>query len=292
MPHLKQEKLFAFLIKGSAYLGILILCLFFVTLFYQSWLSLTSMGFSFFTRGVWDPLNQHFGSLPFLYGTLLTSLLSIFLSLPVALAVALFLGYFVKTGFIRFLFSTMIELLAGIPSVIYGFWALFVLVPLVRQLAFFLDAPPFGVSLLSASLVLAIMIIPYAASFSREVISLVPAELKEAAISLGATRFEVVRYVIFPYAKSGILSGILLSFSRALGETMAVTMVIGNANRIVFSLFEPGNTIASLIANEFAEATSDMYISALMQLGFLLLFVTVGVNFLGLLLIKKWKVKS
>lgn len=290
MKKANSETYYVLALKTSAYLSIALLIMFFLTLFFQAFPSITKLSFSFYTNSIWNPLIEEFGSLAFLFGTLSTSVLAVIIALPVSLSLAIMLGFFLKRGPLFNIFSVTLELLAGIPSVIYGFWALFILVPLVRQLAMVFNAPPFGVSILAASLILSVMIIPYAASFGREIIKMVPKELSEAAISLGATKFEVIRHVILPYSKSGIFSGFLLAFSRAIGETMAVTMVVGNANRLAFSLFEPGNTIASLIANEFAEATSDFYISALMQLGLLLLVVTTSINLIGQWIINKWKI--
>ena len=290
MKNTTTEKGTLLLLKSSAIFSISLLTLFFITLIYQAWPSLKTLGASFYISDIWNPLTERFGALPFLFGTLITSIMAVLIALPVALSLAILLGVYIKKGILHTLFSTTLELLAGIPSVIYGFWALFILVPIVRNMAISMNAAPYGVSILAASIILAIMIIPYAASFGREIIKMVPKELTEAGIALGATRYEIIKHIILPYAKSGIFSGFLLAFSRALGETMAVTMVVGNANRIPSSLFEPGNTIASIIANEFAEATNDFYISALMQLGLLLMIVTITINFIGQVIIKKWKI--
>ena len=184
------------------------------------------------------------------------------------------------------------ELLAGIPSVIYGFWGLFILVPLVRSIEIGLGVDPYGVGIFTASLILSVMIIPYSASLGREVIDLVPAEVKEAAYSLGATRFEVIRRVILPHARSGIFAGVLLALGRALGETMAVTMVIGNANFIPRSIFSPSNTMASVIANEFTEATENIHLSSLVEIGLLLLIVSAVVNIIGKYAIKRLSVET
>lgn len=187
--------------------------------------------------------------------------------------------------------KSTLELLAGIPSVIYGFWALFVLVPVIRFFEINLGIVPYGVGILTASLVLAIMIIPYSASIAREVITLIPTDLKEAGFALGATPFEVIRKVILPYASSGIFAGVIMALGRALGETMAVTMVIGNNNNFPLSIFAPGNTMASILANEFSEANDKLYISSLLELGLILLIITMIVNLTGRLIIKKWYVK-
>ncbi len=185
----------------------------------------------------------------------------------------------------------MVELLAGIPSIIYGFWGLFVLAPIVRALEIKMNLPPYGVGLFTASVILAIMIIPYSASIGREVIEMVPFEIKEAGYSVGATRYEVIRRIILPYAGSGILAGLMLSLGRALGETMAVTMVIGNSNFLPKSIFDPANTMASVIANEFTEATGEVYLSTLIEIGLLLFIVTASINLLGRAIIRMMKVE-
>jgi phosphate transport system permease protein len=182
----------------------------------------------------------------------------------------------------------MMELMAGIPSVIYGFWALFFLVPIIRNVEIGLGVAPYGVGILCASLILAVMVIPYSASVAREVISMVPTSLKEAAYSLGATRFEVVTGIVLSYARSGIFAGILLSLGRALGETMAVTMVIGNMNEIPADISAPANTMASIIANEFTEATEEIYLSALLEIALLLFVVSTIINIIGKLVIHRF----
>ena len=224
-------------------------------------------------------------------GTLATSFLALAISTIFSLPISIFLGEYFTQGTKATFIKSVIELLAGVPSVIYGFWGLFVLAPLVRKLELNLGVPPLGVGIFTAALVLAIMIIPYSASLGREVISLVPADLKEAAFSLGATRFEVMRKIILPYAGSGIAAGIILSLGRALGETMAVTMVIGNRNSIPNSIFSPANTLASVIANEFAEATGSLYLASLVELALVLFLVTTLLNILGKWVIRKMGVK-
>jgi phosphate transport system permease protein len=181
-----------------------------------------------------------------------------------------------------------VELVAAVPSVIYGFWALMVLVPMVRTLEMKWGILPYGVGIFTSSLILAVMIIPYSASLGRELIRLVPSDLKEGAYSLGATRFEVLKNVILPYTKSGLFAGLLLSLGRALGETMAVTMVIGNTSLMPTSIFAPGNTMASVIANEFTEADHTVYLSALIELGMVLFLVTVVINIIGKSIIKRF----
>ena len=249
--------------------------------------SLHAFGFSFLTSNEWDPVSGNYGSLPFIVGSLVTAFLALLISLPFSLSIALYLGEFFRKGRLSAFFTSLVELLAGIPSVIYGFWALFYLVPMVRWVQEKFDIPPFGVGIFSASLILAIMIIPFSASIAREVIRMVPVGIKEAAYALGATRFEVIRDVIFPIGKSGIFAGVMLSLGRALGETMAVTMVIGNSNYMPQNLFSPANTIASLVANEFAEADSSLYMSALIELGLVLFVMTCIINLTGKIVIRR-----
>jgi len=259
----------------------------FVSLLLGSQLSLKKFGFAFLIGTEWDPIAQDFGALPFLVGTLLTSFLAIAISVPFSMAIALSLGEYFRKGVLSSVLRSMIELLAGIPSVIYGFWALFFLVPIVRSMQMQLDVPPYGVGILTASIILAIMVVPYSASVAREVIAMVPSSLKEAAYSVGATRFEVIAHVVFPYARSGIIAGILLSLGRALGETMAVTMVIGNTNALPTGIFSPGNTMASIIANEFTEATEEVYLSALLEIGLVLFVVSMIINIAGKVIIQR-----
>ncbi len=244
-------------------------------------------GFSFLTSSEWDPVMDSYGALPFIVGSLATAFLALLISLPFSLSIALYLGEFFQRGRISGLFTSLVELLAGIPSVIYGFWALYYLVPLVRWLQEQLNLPPIGVGIFSSALILAIMIIPFSASIAREVIRMVPRGLKEAGYALGATRFEVIRDIVLPVGKSGIFAGIMLSLGRALGETMAVTMVIGNSNYMPTSIFDPANTIASLVANEFAEADTSLYLSSLVQLGLVLFVMTGIINFAGKMIIRR-----
>lgn len=260
----------------------------FITLVIHSVPSFKALGPSFFWSRTWDPVNNIYGALPFLLGTLITSFLALLISIPFSYAIAIYLGEYKTTGWISGLLKNIVELVAAVPSVIYGFWALVVLVPIVREIEIKAGAPPYGVGILTASLVLAIMIIPYAASLGRELIRLVPSALKEGAYSLGATRFEVIRHVILPQTKSGLFAGLLLSLGRALGETMAVTMVIGNTSNLPDSIFSPGNTMASVIANEFTEADRTVYLSALIELGLVLFLVTIIINIIGKLIIKRF----
>ena len=259
----------------------------FLSLLIASLPSIKALGVSFLTSRTWDPVTLKFGALPFLVGTLITSFLALLISTFFSIPISIFLGYYHREGKASSFVKTVIELLAGIPSVIYGFWGLFFFVPIIRFIETTVGAPPYGVGILASSLILSIMIIPYSASLGREVISLVPNDLKEAALSLGATRFEVIRKVILPYARSGIFAGILLSLGRALGETMAVTMLIGNSNFLPTSIFSPANTMASVIANEFTEATGAVYLSSLIELALLLFVVTTIINIIGKIIIIK-----
>ena len=270
-------------------LSILVLVVAFMfTLIVQSMPSLKAFGASFLFGKTWDPVHNIYGTYPFLLGTLLTSFLALIISIPFSFAVAIFLGEYYPRGWFSEFLKNSIELIAAVPSVIYGFWGLFVLVPMVRSLEIKLGVMPYGIGIFTSALILAIMIIPYAASLGREMIRMVPSSLKEAAYSLGATRYEIIRSVILPYSKSGLLAGVLLSLGRALGETMAVTMVIGNTSLIPKSIFDPGNTMASVIANEFTEAASTLYLSSLIELGLVLFLVTVVINLIGKKIIKRF----
>ncbi len=270
-------------------LGIILLAIF-ITILVASIPSIKAIGISFFYGKTWNPVENDFGGLPFLIGTLITSLLALIISIPFSIAVGLFLGEYFTKGFLSVFFENIIELLAAIPSVIYGFVGMFVLVPFVRDLETSLNVPPYGVGIFTASIILSIMVIPYSVSLIRQVIMLVPSSYKEAAYSLGATRYEVIKNVILPYTRSGIFAGILLSLGRALGETMAVTMLIGNSQIIPKSIFAPSNTMASVIANEFTEATGDVYLSALVEMGLFLFVVTTIINVIGRQIIKRFSI--
>ncbi|HEV7620365.1 MAG TPA: phosphate ABC transporter permease subunit PstC [Flavisolibacter sp.] len=260
----------------------------FLTLIIESIPSIKSLGIKYLWGKTWDPVSNIYGAFPFLLGTLLTSFLALIISIPFSFSIATYLGEYNTTGWLSSLLKNVVELIAAVPSVIYGFWALVVLVPIIRAFEIKIGVPPYGIGIFTASVVLAIMIIPYAASLGRELIRLVPSSLKEGAYSLGATRYEVIRSVIFPYTKSGLFAGVLLSLGRALGETMAVTMVIGNTSIIPHSIFAPGNTMASVIANEFTEADRTVYLSALIELALVLFLVTVVINVIGKRVIKRF----
>jgi phosphate transport system permease protein len=254
-----------------------------------------AFGFKFFAGHDWDPVNEQFGALPFVYGTLVSSLLALLIAVPLSIGVAVFTTEMCPSA-LRSPLSFFVELLAAIPSVVYGLWAIFVLVPILsnyvqpflsRTLGWtgFFVGPPYGISMLAAGIILAIMIIPIISSITREVLMVVPQHQREAALALGATRWEMIRIGVLRNARAGIMGGIILGLGRALGETMAVTMVIGNRPEIAKSLFAPGYTMASVLANEFSEATGDVYLSALIEIGLALFLVTIVVNALARLLV-------
>lgn len=282
------DKVFKNILLLSLSVLILLVATVLILLFSNSFATIGKFGLSNLANKVWNPIEGEYGVLPFLIGTLITSFLSLLISLPFSITIALFLGEYFKMGFLNTFVKSAVELLAGIPSLIYGFWGLFVVVPMVRQLQTMLGIEPYGVGLFTASIILAIMIIPYSASLGQEIIKLIPTDLKEAGFALGATRYEVIRSIIIPYSFSGLMAGVILSLGRALGETMAVTMVIGNSNNLPKSLFAPANTMASLIANEFNEASGEVYLSSLIEIGLILFIVTSIINYLGKLIIKKF----
>jgi phosphate transport system permease protein len=283
---MRAETVFNRTLYLSALMIVVLLLAIFFTLLVASMPSIKTFGAGFFISNTWDASAEKFGALPFLAGTLVTSFMAILLSIPFSISISIFLGEYFKEGVVSTFLRSSIEVLAGIPSVIYGLWGLFLLMPMMRLIEMKLGAPPHGVGILTSSLILAIMIIPFSASLGREVITLVPSDLKEAAYSLGATRFEVIKNVIVPYARSGIIAGILLALGRAIGETMAVTMLIGNSNFLPKSLFSPANTMASVIANSFSEATG-ITASSLIYIGLVLFLVTTAVNIIGTYVIKK-----
>jgi len=255
-------------------------------------------GLNFVTTSVWDPVAEQFGALPLIFGTLLSSVIALVIAVPLSLGVAVYLTEFAPKV-VRQPVAFLIGLLAAIPSVVYGLWGIFVLIPALRTTAFPLlrklfgfvplfQGPIYGPSMLAAGIILAIMIMPYIMSVTREVLLAVPNTQREAALALGATRWEAVTSAVVPYARSGIIGAIILGLGRALGETMAVTMLIGNRHEVSASLFAPGYTMAAAIANEFSEAVGDMHLSALAYVAFVLFVVTVVVNAGARLLI--WRV--
>lgn len=273
-------------------LGLMVLILAVIsTLLIGSFPALKELGLKFVYGTTWNPVENNFGALPFIIGTVTTSFAALFISIPFSITLALLLSEYYPKGVIHSVGNSVIELLAGIPSIIYGFWGLFVFVPFFRVIETFLHVQSYGVGLAAASIILAVMIIPYSASIAHEVIRLVPKDLSEAAYALGATKYEVIKKIILPSVAPGIFAGFLLSLCRALGETMAVTMVIGNSNFIPKSLFDPANSMASLIANEFAEASGNVYLSSLVLIGFLLLLITAIINQVGKMIVRRFGVE-
>ena len=259
--------------------------------------ALGTFGLPFVWTSVWDPVREQFGAASALVGTLAAAILALALAVPLAIGIAMFLTELAPPWLGRPV-SRAIELLAAIPSIIYGMWGLFVLAPFVAEhvqpalsawLGFlpFFKGPPLGIGLLSASLVLAIMVVPYIAAIARDLFAMVPAHLKEAASGLGATRWEVVRHVVIPYARSGLVGAVVLGLGRALGETMAVTFVIGNSHELSASLYRPASTIASTLANEFTEATGELYLSSLIALALLLFLLTCVILGVGRVLVAR-----
>src|SRR5580700_5764006 len=289
------DRIFKYLMVacGMAVLGLLALIIY--ELLLRSSLTWHAFGFKFFGTSNWDPVNEQFGAFPFIYGTIVSSVLALIIAVPLAVGVAVFTTEMCPRA-LRGPLSFFVELLAAIPSVIYGLWAIFVLVPLLSGyvqpfLATILGwtglfgGPQYGVGMLAAGVILAIMIIPIISSITREVLMVVPQHQREGVLALGATRWEMIRVGVLRNARAGIVGGVILGLGRALGETMAVTMVIGNNPQIVKSLFAPGYTMASVLANEFSEATGDLYLSSLIEIGLALFFVTIVVNALAQLLV-------
>ncbi|MGH7702134.1 MAG: phosphate ABC transporter permease subunit PstC [Gemmatimonadales bacterium] len=292
------DRIFRGLLTAAA-LGIPTLLLFLVIELYQgSRLAIAKFGWHFVTDSIWDPVAEHFGAFPLIFGTIISSALALLIAVPLSLGVAIYLTEFAPKR-IRMPTAFLIELLAAIPSVVYGLWGIFVLIPVLKKTLFpflrdslgflpFFQGPIYGPSMLSASIILAIMIMPFIMSVAREVLLAVPGSQREAALALGATRWEAVITAVVPYARSGIIGAVVLGLGRALGETMAVTMLIGNRHDISASLFAPGYTMAAVIANEFSEAATDMHFSALTYVALVLFVLTVLVNAIARLLI--WRV--
>ena len=261
----------------------------------QSQLSIAKFGMGFWVHDIWDPVSGEFGARPFIWGTLYSSVLALLLAGPIALGIAIFLSELCPAS-LRTPLTFLTELLAAIPSIVYGLWGIYVLVPIVRSVETsipeslkalpLLSGPPVGVGMLAAVLILAVMVIPFAASVAREVLKAVPMSQREAAYALGATKWEAIQTALY-YARAGIIGAIMLGFGRALGETMAVTMVIGNTPKISLSLLAPQYTMAAVVANEFSEAADDLYLDALIEVGLVLFIITLAVNVGSRLLI--WK---
>jgi len=259
----------------------------------QSLLSIQKFGFDFWRTSTWDPVSGEFGALPFIWGTLYSSILALALATPISIGIAIFISE-LSPARLRQPLVFLTELLAAIPSIVYGLWGIFVLVPIVRSVQSalpdalrtlpFFSGPPLGVGMMSAALILAVMVIPFTSAVAREVLKSVPLAQREAAYALGATRFEAIRAALF-YARTGIVGAVMLGFGRALGETMAVTMVIGNSPQVSLSLFAPQYTMAAVLANEFTEAADELYLHALIEIGLVLFIITLIVNSLSRVLI-------
>ncbi len=282
------DMLFHQVTRTAAFLVLVVLGGVIVSLLLGALPALQEFGFGFVTAQSWNPVTDKFGALAPIYGTIITSLIAMLIAVPLGLMIAMFLTELCPM-WLRRPIGIAIELLAGIPSIIYGIWGLFVFAPFLRAhvqpaviaafenvpvLSTLFEGPPFGIGILTAGLILAIMVLPFITSISRDVFDAVPAVLKEAAYGLGWTQWEVWRYVVLPFARVGVIGGVMLGLGRALGETMAVTFVIGNAHRISASLLAPGTTISATIANEFTEAVGDLYTSSLIALGLILFFIT------------------
>ncbi len=284
------DRIYRWTTTGFALVIPILLCLIAWEVFAAGWPALRKFGIGFFTESHWDAVKGQFGAAPAIYGTIVSSIVALVIATPLAVGVAIFLSEFAP-AWVRQPVAFFVDLLAAIPSVVYGLWGILVLVPFLRDtvMAFIRDTlhlgslpifagPAYGPSMLAAGVILAIMVLPYISAVTREVLLAVPRSQREAALALGATRWEMIWDAVLPYARSGIIGGIILGLGRALGETMAVTMVIGNRHEISASLFQPGYTMASQIANEFSEATSDLHVSALMAVGAGLFIVTIIVN--------------
>jgi phosphate transport system permease protein len=298
------DLLFGWAAKGAALLTLGLLLGILLSLVVGAWPAIERFGLGFLTSSVWDPVSLEFGGLVMIYGTVATSLIALLIALPVSFGIALFLTE-LSPAWLKRPLGTAIELLAAVPSIVYGMWGLLVFGPIlatyvqqpaqqlfsgVPYLGALVSGPPVGIGILSAGIILAIMIIPFIASVMRDVFDVTPAMLKESAYALGSTTWEVVSKVVLPYTKSGVVGGIMLGLGRALGETMAVTFVIGNFNQLdTLSLFQAANSITSALANEFAEAASGLHQAALIYLGLVLFFITFVVLSLSKLLLARMR---
>lgn len=293
-PH-RGDAIFKAIISGFAILIVVTLVDMALEMARSSHASMSHFGWRFLGSVEWDPVREQFGALPFIYGTIVSSILALVLAVPISVGAAIWLSELAPV-WLKNPVGFLIELLAAVPSVVYGLWGIFVLCPILRNrvepfLAHTLGSLPLfqgphqGFGMLAGSIILAIMVTPTITSVSREVMKAVPNVLREGGVALGATRWEVVRMAVLPYARSGLIGAVILGLGRALGETMAVTMVIGNRSEISSSLFAPSYTMASVLANEFTEATGDLYLSALAEIGLLLFVVTVVLNIIARLLV-------
>jgi len=287
------DRVYTAVVLASVWLVLLLAAGLVVALVWESWEAIRTFGFAFLVTSHWDPVAGEFGALPFIYGTLVSSALALLIAVPLSLGAAIFLAE-LAPSWIRPPISFLIEMLAAVPSVVYGLWGIFVLVPAIRSFESslpdviratpFFHGPPLGVGMFAAAVVLAIMVVPFSSAVAREVLKAVPAAQREGAYALGATRWEATKVALY-YTRVGIVGAIMLGLGRALGETMAVTMVIGNTPQVSLSLMAPQYTMAAVMANEFPEATSTLHISALVEIGLVLFVVTLGVNALSRLLI-------
>jgi phosphate transport system permease protein len=299
------ESFFEWLTRLSAVVVMLMLAGIFVVLLYDSLPALRKFGAGFFINSGWNPVTENFGALAPVCGTLISSLIAMLVGVPLALGVALFINELCPHR-IRPILTVVVELLAAIPSIIYGMWGLFVLAPFLAShvqpalikwigplpvVGALFQGPPFGIGMLTAGMILGVMILPFIASVSRQVFATTPPMLRDAAYGIGANTWEVSLHVLIPYARTGLLGGIMLGLGRALGETMAVTFVIGNAHRIAVSLLAPGTTISASLANEFTEAVGDIYLSSLLALGLILFMITFAVLFLARYLLRRVELK-
>jgi phosphate transport system permease protein len=299
------EPFFVWLTRMSAIIVMLMLAGIFIVLFIDSLPALQKFGPAFLISNSWNPVTEKFGALAPICGTLISSFIAMLVGVPLALGVALFINELCPYR-LRSLLTVTVELLAAIPSIIYGMWGLFVLAPIMAShvqpvlikwigplpvVGALFQGPPFGIGMLTAGLILGVMILPFIASVSRQVFATTPPMLRDAAYGIGANTWEVCRHVLIPYARTGLLGGIMLGLGRALGETMAVTFVIGNAHRIAVSVLAPGTTISATLANEFTEAIGDIYLSSLLALGLILFLITFTVLFLARFLLRRIEVK-
>ena len=294
-PSRWRDRLFKWLTLGMALSVAILMILVALKLYHGSRLAIDKFGIHFLATSTWDPVREEFGALPFIFGTVVSSLIALVIAVPLGIGTAVYLTELAPPR-LRQPIVTVVEMLAAVPSVIFGLWGIFVMIPWLRAhlvpwlqkcLGFLplFQGPIYGVSMLAAGIVIAIMILPIITSVSREILRSVPDLQREAAYGLGATHWEVTRIAVLSYAKRGLFGAVILGLGRALGETMAVTMVIGNRPEIAASLFAPGYSLASVIANEFAEATTDLYLSALFEIGLVLFAVTIVTNILAQLLI-------
>ena len=298
------DAMFGGLAKGAAWVTLALLAGILLSLIWGAWPAIAKYGISFLTRSVWDPVQEDFGGLVMIYGTLATSLIALLIAVPVSFGIAVFLTE-MSPGWLKRPLGTAIELLAAIPSIVYGMWGLLVFGPILAKyvqiplqnlfagvpyLGALVAGPPVGIGILSAGIILAIMIIPFIASVMRDVFEVTPTLLKESAYGLGSTTWEVVSQVVLPYTKAGVVGGIMLGLGRALGETMAITFVIGNMNQLdSLSVFQAANSITSALANEFAEAASGLHQASLIYLGLVLFFITFVVLALSKMMLSQLK---